>query len=81
MKKKLNVKEKNRFNSDFTTVLTLSLVSNAKGLNKRDLQNIRSCIREKRYSRVLRIIGKRYSMNEWKDYVEAQAAPLLRAYS
>jgi hypothetical protein len=79
--KKLSAKDKKTFSKDFTTVLTLSLVTNTKGLSPREKQSIKDCIREKKMERALRIIEKKYSTREWKSFVEAHAAPLIRNYA
>jgi hypothetical protein len=79
--KNFSTKDKKTFCSDFTTILTLSLVSNTKGLSLKEKQHIKACLREKKVTQALKIIEKKYSMGEWKNFVEAHAAPLIKQYA
>jgi hypothetical protein len=80
MKGFLSAKQKQQFNSDFTTVLSIALITNAKGLEKEDILSIKQCMRRKQVRQALRIVESKYPPHRWKDYVESQAAPLLKGY-
>ncbi len=75
----LATKDKKSFKSDFTAILTLSMASNAKGVCKKDMQDIKSCIKDGDFSKAWKILGKGYSVREWESFVHAQAAPLMKA--
>jgi hypothetical protein len=80
MKGILTTKQKQQFHSDFTTVLSIALITNAKGLGTHDLLSIKQCMRKKQVKQALKIVERKYPPHRWKAYVEAQAAPLLKGY-
>lgn len=80
MNAKPTAAQKRKFESDFTALLTFSLIANAKRLDKKQLATVKQCMGKKQISRALKIIQRCYGPRQWREYVEAQAAPLLKGY-
>jgi hypothetical protein len=77
---RISAKEKKQFATDFTTILAISIISNAKGLDRQDKQVIKQCLAKKQAAEALKVVERKYSPSRWKAFVEQQAEPILKGY-
>lgn len=66
--------------SDFSSVLFVNLMANAKELDDQEIQNLKILLEQKNINAVLKVLELKYSKKEWQSYLEGQAIPLLEDY-
>lgn len=72
--------KKEKFAADFKSILVFSLIANAKKLRKDDLKYVKDCIGKNCMAKALKVVESKYSPSQWRDYVNAQAKPILKEY-